>query len=82
VQTDTNNPNNKQNTIIHGNGKGTCVLIGVAISGDRNVIKKVVEMTVKCRDLQIEIRSMRNAEAKVIPEIVGAIGTISNHTEY
>jgi hypothetical protein len=55
VQTDPNNPNNKQNNIIHCNGKGTCVLIDVAISGDRNVIRKVVEMTVKIRDLKIEI---------------------------
>jgi hypothetical protein len=55
VQTDPNNPNNKQNNIIHGNGKGTCVLLDVQISGDRNVIKKVVEMIVKRRDLKIEI---------------------------
>jgi hypothetical protein len=78
MQTDTNNINNKQNTIIHGNEKWTCMLRDFAISGDGNVIKKVVEMTVKRRDLQIEIRSMWNAKAKVIPEIVGAFGIISN----
>ena len=40
VQTDRTNPNNKPDIIIHDNEKGTCMLIDVAISGDRNVIKK------------------------------------------
>jgi len=40
VQTDRTIPNNKPNIIIRDNEKGTCMLIGVAISGDRNVIKK------------------------------------------
>jgi hypothetical protein len=33
-------PNNKQDTIIRDNEKGTCTLIDVAILGDQNVIKK------------------------------------------
>jgi len=33
-------PNNKPDIIIRENDKGTCMLIDVAISGDRNVIKK------------------------------------------
>jgi len=40
VQTDRTIPNNKPDIIISDNGKGTCMLIDVAISGDRNVIKK------------------------------------------
>ena len=39
VQTDKTIPNNKPN-IIRNNEKRTSMLIGVAISGDRNVIKK------------------------------------------
>ena len=35
-----NNSNNKPDIIIRDNEKGTCMLIDVAISGDRNVIKK------------------------------------------
>jgi len=42
VQTDPTNPTNKLDIIIHDNKKGTCALIDVAISGDRNVIKEVV----------------------------------------
>jgi len=40
-QTDRTTPNNKPHIIIRGNEKGTCMLIDAAISGDRNVFKKV-----------------------------------------
>ena len=40
VQTDRTIPNNKPDIIIRDNEKGTCMLIDVALSGDRNVIKK------------------------------------------
>ena len=40
VQTDRTIPNKKPDIIIRDNEKGTCMLIDVAISGDRNLIKK------------------------------------------
>jgi len=40
VRTDRTIPNNNPDIIIRDNKKGTCVLIDVAISGDRNVIEK------------------------------------------
>ena len=43
------------NTIIRDNEKGTLMLIDVAISGDRNVIKKDAEKILKYKDLTIEI---------------------------
>ena len=39
VQTDRTIPNNKPDVIIRDNEKGTCMLINVAISGDRDVCK-------------------------------------------
>ena len=39
LQTDRTIPNNKPDIIIRDNEAGTCMLIDVAISGDRNVIK-------------------------------------------
>ena len=47
VQTDRTIPNNKPDIIIRDNGKRTCMLIDVAISGDRNVIKKEAEKILK-----------------------------------
>ena len=40
VQTDRTIHNNKPDIIIRNNVKGTCMLIDVAMAGDRNVIKK------------------------------------------
>jgi len=53
------------------------MLIDVATSGDRNVIKKEADKTLKYKDLTIEIQRMWNAKTKVIPVIIGATGTVS-----
>jgi hypothetical protein len=42
--------------------KGTCLLIDVAISGDRNVIKNEVENILKYKDLTIEIECTWNVK--------------------
>ena len=53
------------------------MLVDVAISGDRNVIKKEAEKILKYEDLTIEIQRMWKVKTKVIPVIMGATGTIS-----
>ena len=53
------------------------MLIDIAISGDRNVIKKEAEKILKYKDLTIEIQRMWNVKTKVIPIITGATGTIA-----
>ena len=72
VQTDRTIPNNKLDIIIRDDDNGACVLIDVAISRDRNVIKKEAEKVLKYKDLVVEIQ-----RTKVIPVTVGATGTIS-----
>jgi hypothetical protein len=46
--------NFKPDIIIHGNEKGTCVLINIAISGDRHVIKTEAAKIVKYKYLTVE----------------------------
>ena len=53
------------------------MLIDVAISGDRKVIKKEAEKILKYKYLTIEIQRMWNVKTKVIPVIIGVTGTIS-----
>ena len=53
------------------------MLIDVAVSGDRNVIKKGTEKILKYKDLTIEVQRMWNVKTKAIPVIIGATGTIS-----
>jgi hypothetical protein len=52
VQTDRTIPNNKPDIIFRDNEKGTCISIYVAISGDRNVIKKETEKILKYKTSQ------------------------------
>jgi hypothetical protein len=60
--TDRTIPNNKSDIIIRDNEKGTCMLIDVAISGDRNAIKKEAENILKYKDLASEIQRMWNVK--------------------
>jgi len=75
VRNDRTVPNNKQDIIIHDNEIGICMLIDVAIPGDRNVIKKEAEKIFKCKDLLIEINRTWNMKAKLIP-------VINRHRQY
>ena len=50
IQTDRIILHKKPDIIIPDNEKGTCMLIDVANSGDRNVIKKEVENILKYKD--------------------------------
>jgi hypothetical protein len=76
VQTDRTIPNNKPDIVIRDNEKGTCILIDVAIPGERNVIQKEAEKILKYKDLTIEMQCMWNVKTRVIPVITGATGTI------
>ena len=73
LQTDITFPNNKLDIIIRDNEAGTCMLIDVSISGDRNVIKKEAEKILTYKDLTIEIQRMWKVKTRVIPVIIGAI---------
>jgi hypothetical protein len=73
VQTDRTIPNNKPDIVIRDNEKGTCMLIDVAVPGDRNVIKNEADKILKYEDLTIEIQRMWNVKTRVI---IGATGTI------
>jgi len=77
VETDRTIPNYKPDIIIRDNEKRTCMLIDVAIPGDRNAIKKEAEKILKYNDLTIEIQRMWNVKTRVIPVITGATGTFS-----
>ena len=77
VQTDRTIPNNKPDIIIRDTEQRTCVLIDVAISGDRNEIEKEAEKILKYKDFTIEIEGMWNVQTTAIPVIIGATGTVS-----
>jgi hypothetical protein len=57
VTTDRTVPKYKPDIIICDNEKGTCMLVDVAVLGDR---KEEEEKILKCEDFTIEIHRMRN----------------------
>jgi hypothetical protein len=77
VQTDRTIPNNKPDIIISDNEKGTCMLLDVGISGDRNVTKKEAEKILKYKHLTIKVQCMWDVRTSATPVIIGATGTIS-----
>jgi hypothetical protein len=77
VLTDRNIPNHKPDIIILDNEKETYILIEVAISGDRNLIRKKARCIRKYKDLTIEIQRTWNIKTKVIPVTTGPTATSS-----
>ena len=75
MQTDRTIANNKLDIIIRDNETGTCLLLEVEISRDRNVTKKEAEKVLKYKDLTVEIQRMWNVKTNVIPVIIGPTGT-------
>ena len=63
VRTHRTIPNNKPDIIIRDNQKRTCMLIDVAIPGDKNVIEKEAKKILKYKDLIIEIERVWNVKA-------------------
>jgi hypothetical protein len=52
------------------------MFIDIAISGDRNVIKKVASKVLNYKDLTIEIQHMYSVKTKVVAVTIGATRTI------
>jgi hypothetical protein len=77
AETDNAIPSNKPDIVIRDNERGTCMLVDVAIPGDRNVIQTEAEKILKYKDITMEIQRMWNVKTRVIPVIIGATGTIS-----
>ena len=65
MQNGGNTPNNKPDIIIRDNEKGTCMLIDVAISGDRNVVKKEAKKILKYTNFTIVTQPMWTVKTKV-----------------
>jgi hypothetical protein len=53
------------------------MLIDVAISRDRNVIKKETEKILQYKEFTIQIQCMWNVKTSSIPVMIGATGTTS-----
>jgi hypothetical protein len=64
LQTDRTIPNNKPDIIIRDKDKGTRMLINVAISEGKNVIKKKTKKILRYENLIIQTQRTWNLECK------------------
>jgi hypothetical protein len=68
---------NRPDIIIKNKKDKTCLLIGVAIPSDKNIIQKEAENKLKYKNLSIEFQRMWNMKCFAIPVIIGATGIVS-----
>ena len=62
--------------VLHDEKEKTCLLINISIPDDSKVNTKESEKLRKYKDLEIEVSRMWKARTKIVPAIIGALGTI------
>ena len=76
VQTD-NIQSRRPDIVIHENGNKICFIIDVANPGDTRVPKKEIEKIKKYNDLRRELLRLWKVKTKVVPILIGALGTVT-----
>ena len=81
IHTDRKINANRPDITVKDRKNQECFLIDVSVPSDRNVAKKEFEKKYKYSDLELEIQRMWKFKTKVIPIVIGALGTISEDFE-
>ena len=66
----------REEIIVKDSVNSTSKLIDMTIPSDRNIALKEIEKKSKYKDLELEIQGMWQMKTEVIPEVVGALGTV------
>ena len=77
IQTDNEIQARRPDIVIHDKSGKSCYIIDVAIPGDARVPQKEAEKIEKYSDLRGELQKLWKVKAKVVPIVVGALGTVS-----
>ena len=76
IQTDHYITARRPDIVVVNKNDKTCLLIDVACPGDKRVKEKEDEKIAKYQDLARELRKIWNMEVKIIPVVIGVLGTI------
>ena len=76
VITDRNIPANRPDIVVHDKIEKQCMLIEISVPDDANIMMKESEKICKYKDLEIEISRMWNVKTRVIPVVIGTLGTV------
>ena len=78
IQTDKVIDARRPDIVVTNKDKQESWIVDIAIPGDLWVREKEIEKREKYQDLAMEIRRLWKTSAKVVPIVVGALGTIGN----
>lgn len=67
---------NRPDIIFHNKKEKTCLIIDITVPDDANIVVKESEKLSKYKDLEIEIMRMWRVKARIIPVVIGALGTV------
>ena len=54
-------------------------LIDMAVPADKNILEKEKEKVIKYQDLKMELKRLWKMKVKVIPVVIGALGSVSKN---
>ena len=78
IQTDKVIDARRPDIVVTNKDKRESWIVDIAIPGDLRVREKEIEKREKYQDLAIKIRRLWKTSVKVVPIVVGALGTIRN----
>ena len=76
IHTDKKIQANKPDIVVKDEKKRECTLVDILVPSDTNIVLKTSEKICKYRDLQIEISRCWTMNTKVVPIVVGTLGTV------
>ena len=81
IYTDKKIKHRRPDIVVHMKKEKETTLIDVACPMDHNVIGKEQEKITNYQELQFEIEKLWNTRVKIVPIVIGALGTVSNKLE-
>ena len=81
IQTDHVIEHRRPDVVVLDKKEKTCYLVDVAVPGDSRVESKEKEKIHKYQDLARELRKLWKVGVKVVPVVVGALGTLPQALE-
>ena len=81
IQTDRPITARRPDIVVQHKQTGQTYLIDIAVPADHNVRDKELEKVQKYDELRLEIERLWKTKAKVVPIVIGALGTTSRRFE-
>ena len=77
IQTDNVITHRRPDIVVINKQKKETIIIDVAVPADIRVEKKEVEKIEKYTDLKVELQRVWRTKVKIVPVVIGALGTVS-----